>query len=161
MPAKAPPVIPELAAKAALLGEQIREQRKRLGVSATVAAESAGMSRVTWHRLERGEPSVTLGAYLSALHVLGMTLDAISTANKKAPAAATDDYLPLHIALADYPQLRQLAWQVQGVDTLSPREALDIYERNRQHLDDNTILPHEQQLLTKLQAVFSRNTHHV
>jgi transcriptional regulator with XRE-family HTH domain len=36
---------------------------KALKVSATTAAEAAGMSRMTLHRIERGEPSVTMGAY--------------------------------------------------------------------------------------------------
>ena len=36
------------------LGAQIRAQRKALGVSATVIAEAAGVSRVTLHRIEKG-----------------------------------------------------------------------------------------------------------
>jgi len=39
----------------------LAEKRKALRVSATVAAEAAGMSRVTLHRIEKGEPSVTMG----------------------------------------------------------------------------------------------------
>ena len=39
------------------LGAQIRARRKALGVSATAAAESAGMSRVTLHRIEKGAPT--------------------------------------------------------------------------------------------------------
>ena len=62
MPAK-PPKAPTVAAeKLALLGQQIRAHRKSLRVSATATAEAAGMSRVTLHRIERGEPSVTMGA---------------------------------------------------------------------------------------------------
>ena len=38
------------------LGARIRARRKSLGVNATAAAESAGMSRVTLHRIEKGEP---------------------------------------------------------------------------------------------------------
>ncbi|MFG6415730.1 helix-turn-helix domain-containing protein [Roseateles sp. DC23W] len=43
------------------LGARIRAQRQRQRVSATHAAEAAGLSRVTLHRIERGEPSVTMG----------------------------------------------------------------------------------------------------
>lgn len=64
----------EAALNAVAVGRRIRAHRKQLGVSATSAAQAAGMSRVTWYRLEKGEPSVTMGAYLSALSVLGLEL---------------------------------------------------------------------------------------
>jgi transcriptional regulator with XRE-family HTH domain len=68
-----PPVTSAAAtAKLKVLGEQIRVRRKALGVSATVAAEAAGMSRVTLHRIEKGEPAVTIGAYLNAIVALGL-----------------------------------------------------------------------------------------
>ena len=45
--------------------------RKKLRAGVVVAAYAAGMSRVTWHRIEKAEPSVTMGAYVSALNVIG------------------------------------------------------------------------------------------
>ena len=66
-----------VAARLLALGEQLRAQRKRLGVSATTAAEAAGMSRVTLHRIERGEPSVTMGAWLNAAAALGLELGVV------------------------------------------------------------------------------------
>ena len=54
------------------VGQQIRTHRKRLRVSATSAAQAAGMSRVTLHRIERGEASVTMGAYMNAAAALGL-----------------------------------------------------------------------------------------
>lgn len=36
------------------------------------------MSRVTLHRIERGEPSVTMGAYLNALAVLGLDFEILA-----------------------------------------------------------------------------------
>lgn len=57
-------------------------------------------------------------------------------------------WIPARIRLADYPQLRSLAWHVQGIDTLTPTEALDIYERNARHLDALRLASaHEQDLL--------------
>ena len=53
MPATAPPVATVAAAHLAQLGQQIRAQRKALRINATVAAEAAGMSRVTLHRIEK------------------------------------------------------------------------------------------------------------
>ncbi len=35
----------------------------------------------------------------------------------------------------DYPQLKELAWHVQGVDELSLVEAHSMYERNKRFLD--------------------------
>ena len=108
-----------VAASLLTLGEHLRAQRKRLGVSATTAAEAAGMSRVTLHRIERGEPSVTMGAYLSAIDALGLGFDvtALGERPRHSPVAAS---LPTQIRLADYPELQRLAWQLQGVAELSP-----------------------------------------
>ena len=75
MPAKAPAVGDILAARLVALGKRIRAHRKLHKVSAVSAAEAAGMSRVTLHRIERGEPSVTMGAYMSATAALGLQLD--------------------------------------------------------------------------------------
>ena len=60
MPARAPLIAEAAATKLAALGERIRKQRKALKVSAVDAAEAAGMSRVTLHRVEAGEPSVAM-----------------------------------------------------------------------------------------------------
>jgi len=60
----------------------------------------------------------------------------------------------VRIPLADYPQLKALAWQVQGADHLTPVEAHDIYERNARHIDDAAISADEQALRQALQAAF-------
>jgi DNA-binding XRE family transcriptional regulator len=56
MPSKSPLLTPHVLAKTKRLGEWIRTQRKPLKLSASVVAEAAGMSRVTLHRIEKGEP---------------------------------------------------------------------------------------------------------
>ena len=56
------------------LGAQIRARRKALGVSATVTAEAAALSRVTLHRIEKGTPSVAMGAWANVCAALGMAL---------------------------------------------------------------------------------------
>jgi hypothetical protein len=51
--------------------------------------------------------------------------------------------------------LRTLAWQVgEGADTLTPREAYGLYERNARHVEDGTLAPQDQALLRALRAVF-------
>jgi transcriptional regulator with XRE-family HTH domain len=152
MPARLPAIANTAAAPLIELGKQIRARRKALRINATTAAGAAGMSRVTLHRIEKGKPSVTMGAYLNAMAALGMDFGIVHPAGKAA-AVSSDDFtglIPARIRLADYPQLKQLAWQVQGVDELTPMEALSIYERNGRHLDTQAMAPREQQLLEAL-----------
>lgn len=159
MPAKPPTISPHIASKLQAVGRLLRDHRKRLGVSATQAAESAGMSRITWYRIEQGSAAVTLGAYMQALSVLGLDID-VHPLNGVKPHGADNKtgWLPTRITLADYPQLQQLAWHVRGPATfaLSPREALDIYERHGRHLDKTAMSDAEQQLLASLQDVLGK-----
>lgn len=141
MPAKAPPVPPNVETQLKTLGRRIRAQREQQKVTATDAAEAAGMSRVTLHRVEQGEPSVTMGAYLSALSAVGLSLAV------REPEAAYASALPATVRLADYPALKQLAWQLPGVTELSPAQALDLYERNWRHLDRESLSPNERHLI--------------
>ena len=158
MPAKSPAVTDDVADFAVGIGKYIRAHRKSLQVSATTAAQAAGMSRVTWYRLEKGNPSVTMGAYLSAVNVLGLELKIVpsSDLNHKSFPDIHDgeDFIPVYINLAEYPQLKQLAWQVHGVDKLRPKEALDIYERNWRHLDLRAMEERERRLVEALRLVF-------
>lgn len=133
------------------LGGRIRAHRKALRISATAAAEAAGMSRVTLHRIEKGEPSVTMGAYLSAMAVLNMDFGVIEPAANM-PSADRTGWIPARIDLADYPQLKQLAWQVHSGGDLTPTEALSIYERNWRHVDVKSLEPREQQLIDALRS---------
>lgn len=128
------------------LGGEIRARRKALGVNATSTAESAGISRVTLHRIEKGEPSVAMGAYLNVMAALGLQLPAAN------PPASTNaqESIPTKIKLDEFPQLRQLAWQIHGTETLTPLEARDIYERNWRHLDKNKLEDRERQLIYAL-----------
>lgn len=54
------------------LGENIRLARLRRGLSASLVAERAGLSRTTLRAIERGSPGVTLGACANVLHSLGL-----------------------------------------------------------------------------------------
>lgn len=148
MPARAPPVGELLTTRLKALGERIRAHRERQKVSATVAAESAGMSRVTLHRIERGEPSVTMGAYLSAIDAVGLQLELRDP--QAHPATNSTATLPERVRLAEFPQLKGLAWQRHDVDELSPADALNLYERNWRHIDQARMEPAERALLQAL-----------
>lgn len=159
MPAPAPTTTEQCTAQLQALGAQIRTQRKALRLSATETAEAAGLSRVTLHRIEKGEPSVTMGAWCNAIAALGMELKSgLAGAAAQATATAAADragWIPARVPLADYPQLRALAWQVHGTDKLTPAEALGIYERNARHLDLQALSADEQALLAALRLALA------
>jgi transcriptional regulator with XRE-family HTH domain len=136
------------AARLAALGRRIRARRKGLRVTAVAAAESAGMSRVTLHRIERGAPSVAAAAYLNLIAALGLDLELVDARSGGAMEAA--EKLPATIRLAEYPQLKKLAWQRRRVDRLTPTDALALYERNWRHLDREALTRRERELIRLL-----------
>lgn len=154
MPAAAPPIGDPLAAQLVALGQRVRAQRKALGLSAVTTAEAAGMSRVTLHRIERGEPSVTMGAYTSAVAALGLGLELVNPRVHGGGdrAAQPARGLPATLSLADYPQLARLAWQLQGLTQVTPRDALALYERNWRHVDQGAMDARERSLVAALAA---------
>ena len=162
MPKSSPANTPQTLADLQALGAQLRAQRKALRVNATVAAEAAGVSRVTLHRIEKGEPSVTMGAWANVAAALGVQIQLQLQQN--APHSNNthgEGWWPVRIALADYPQLKALAWQVQGTDHLTPVEAHDIYERNARHLDATAMTADEHALWMALQVAFGKKAEHV
>ena len=162
MPAKSPIITSTSADKLIAMGEQIRAHRKSLRISTTAAAEAAGMSRVTLHRIEKGEPSVTMGAYVSAMAALGLSFGLVAPAELIEPHEVNrEGWIPARICLKDYPQLNQLAWQAHGAETLSPIEAWDIYERNWRHMDEQALTEHERQLIDALRLAFAGGARHV
>ncbi len=152
MPAASPSLDDAVAAKLAALGERLRECRRALKISAVTAAEAAGLSRVTLHRIERGEPSVAMGAYIAVASALGVEIQLMERAGRISPArqSAKKRGYPARIRIADFPQLQRLAWQLHGVATLMPEAALGLYERNWKHVDIAGLTPAEQSLVQAL-----------
>ncbi len=66
------------------------------------------------------------------------------------------EWIPVRVYLADYPPLKSLAWQVHGINTLTPMEALGIYERNARHLDLAAMSPAELSLMQALRTGLGR-----
>jgi transcriptional regulator with XRE-family HTH domain len=120
-----------------------------LKVSAIAAAESAGLSRVTLHRIERGEASVTMGAYFSVAAVLGLEFALVDPSVPRAALA-----LPDRIRIADYPALRRLAWQMSEDTELTPQAALNLYERNWRHVDRDSLSASERSFVRQLADAF-------
>lgn len=154
MPAKAPPSGPKLKKLLLELGGKIRERRKELKISATAVAESAGMSRPTLYRIEMGEASVTLGAYLSVIMALGLKLSLEDAGAKKQVSAQEE--LPKRIKINQYAQLKRLAWQLTDTQEVSPEEALEIYERNWKVVETKKMKAEERELIQKLLKAFGR-----
>ena len=58
------------------VGEQIRLARRRRRLSLKLIAERTGLSRQTISKIEKGDPTVSFGAYAAVLHALdGMDKD--------------------------------------------------------------------------------------
>jgi len=137
------------------IGQLIRQHRKSFKITANAAAETAGISRVTLHRIEKGEPTVSMGAYLNVMSALDLNLHLSAKGDVEFEASRNRvGQLPVRISLADYPQLKELAWHLQGVDELTLIEAHSIYERNKRFLDIENLSDSEQALIELLGVAF-------
>ena len=147
MPSASPYTSPEQEADLVRLGARLRERRKALGVTAVACAEAAGVSRVTLHRIESGNPSVTIGAYCNVaaavgLHLVVPVLDGPSTERTT-------------VTVGDYPGLRGLAWQTDAGTTITETEALNLYERGWRHLDQASLTDRERAFIQHLADTYS------
>ena len=133
----------------ARLGSQITARRKILRVRAQVCAQVAGISRVTLHRIEKGEPTVSIGAYLQVCEALGLYLTLLPSAEQAVDTNLRDPEMP-HIRIKDYPQLKALSWQLKDDEYLTDAEAKSIYERNKRFLDLSHLEEHERALMQRL-----------
>ncbi len=55
------------------LGNDISNARRRRRITIQLMAERAGVSRATIGKIEKGDPTTSIGGYASVLFVLGMT----------------------------------------------------------------------------------------
>jgi transcriptional regulator with XRE-family HTH domain len=62
------------------VGENIKLARLRRRLSAILAAERAGISRTTLYKIENGDESVAISAWVKALFVLGLEKDLLKIA---------------------------------------------------------------------------------
>lgn len=64
-----------ISAKLRTVGEQIRMARLRRNLPLALVAERAQCSRVTAAKVEKGDPTVSMGAYLRVLYALQLADD--------------------------------------------------------------------------------------
>lgn len=99
MARRTPVVLPAVLRVLEELGENIRTARLRRKISAALLAERAGLSRPTLRRVERGDATVSMGAYASVLHSLGLVTDLAQV--------AADDQLGRKLQDAGLPSRRR------------------------------------------------------
>jgi len=54
------------------LGRDIKDARRRRRIAMAIVAQRASLSKPTLIRVERGDPSVSIGSYATVLFVMGM-----------------------------------------------------------------------------------------
>ncbi|UYW02446.1 helix-turn-helix domain-containing protein [Flavobacterium agricola] len=73
-------ILPRHKNTLAQMGEQIKLARKRRKLTAVQVAERADIARSTLSLVEKGDPSVAMGAYFNVLRVLGLQEDFLKLA---------------------------------------------------------------------------------
>lgn len=73
-------LLPKQAKVLTSFGENIKLARLRRNLTAEQVAERAGISRRTLVSVEKGLPSVAMGAYVQVLFVLGLSDDLLEVA---------------------------------------------------------------------------------
>lgn len=73
-------LLPKFQKILAQTGENIKLARKRRSLTTLQVAERAGIDRTTLYYIEKGNPSVSFGAYFNVLRVLGLQDDFLKLA---------------------------------------------------------------------------------
>lgn len=111
----------------------------------------------TLQRLAKGFPIVAIteprqSGNGNIVNTLGLQIQTKSKAGfgEEPQAGAQTSVIPSEIKLTEYPQLKQLAWHIHGLDALTPIEAFGIYDRHWRHLDATSLTPLEKSLIDAL-----------
>ncbi len=127
------------------LGHALRTERKRLGLTQAEVARRARIHRQKLIQVEQGKPGVAIAAYAAVMDALTLAL-AVK---------------PAEVTIADYTQLKQLAWNRPGSEAIAERDALALYERYWDMIDADRMDAHERALLQRLVARHGRGVLHV
>ncbi len=141
------------------IGRTICGRRKLLKLSAEAIAKSAGISRVTLHRIEKGDSGVSFGSYIGVIRVLGLNLELSAPEddlkNEMPPIPDDIPQIPIH----DYPQLKSLGWQLDDDSLITPLEAKNLYERGEKYLNFSELTHAEKDLIEILKPAFKSRPH--
>ena len=101
MKTRATTTMPRAARKALVkLGEDIAVARKKRRISTVSMAERAFVSRGTLYKVEKGDPTVSIGIYATVLAILGLTDGLGQVADRRIDSLGLDleeDRLPQKI----------------------------------------------------------------
>ena len=74
------------------MGEQIKLARLRRNIPVQLIAERSGLGRTTIWQIEKGSPSVSMGAYAKVLHAIeGMDKELLRVCREDAPGRVIQD----------------------------------------------------------------------
>jgi len=100
-----------------------------------------------------------MGAYLNVITALGLQLDVtdadLASCGGPAEADPATAKTAATVRIGDYPQLRQIAWQLSEDTEIAETEALQLYERNWRHVDHAAMQPREQEFVQQLADTWS------
>lgn len=101
MKSQAPQTLPRAARQALVkLGTDIAVARKKRRISTVSMAERAFISRATLYKVEKGDPTVSMGIYATVLAILGLAEGLAQVADRINDALGLDldeDRLPKKI----------------------------------------------------------------
>jgi transcriptional regulator with XRE-family HTH domain len=84
------------------LGKDISNARRRRRITIQLMAERANVSRSTIGKIEKGDPTASMGAYAAVLFVFGMTerlSDLVDAVYDLTGRQLIDEHLPLRVRL--------------------------------------------------------------
>jgi transcriptional regulator with XRE-family HTH domain len=84
------------------LGKDLSSARRRRRITIQLMAERAGVSRATIGKIEKGDPTTSMGAYAAVLFALGMTErlgDLVDAVYDLTGRQLIDEQLPLRVRL--------------------------------------------------------------
>lgn len=88
------------------LGHDVKDARRRRRIPMAIAAQRASISKPTLIRMERGDPSVSIGSYATVLFVMGMAdrlADLADAKNDSVGLQLEEENLPKRIRRARKP----------------------------------------------------------
>jgi transcriptional regulator with XRE-family HTH domain len=84
------------------MGQDINHARRRRRITIELMAERAGLSRATIGKIEKGDPTTSMGGYASVLFVLGMQdslADLLDSVNDLVGRRLEDEKLPQRVRI--------------------------------------------------------------
>lgn len=84
------------------VGQDINDARRRRRITIELMAERVGLSRATVGKIEKGDPTTSMGGYASVLFVLGMEgrlRDLVDSVHDLVGRRLEDEALPLRVRI--------------------------------------------------------------